>query len=141
MQDPFDLDRFVIAQALVYDAVVGELRSGLKMTHWMWFIFPQVDGLGVSRTARRYAIRSLAEAEAYLKDPLLGSRLIECTGLANDIEGKSAHDVFGFPDDLKFHSSLTLFSMLTPAHVVFETALNKYFDGTLDTRTVAVVGG
>jgi uncharacterized protein (DUF1810 family) len=141
MQDPFDLERFVVAQALVYDAVVGELRNGLKATHWMWFIFPQVDGLGVSPTARRYAIRSLTEAEAYLDHPLLGRRLIECTGLVNDIEGKSVHDVFGFPDDMKFHSSLTLFSMLTPAHVVFETALNKYFDGTLDTRTVAIVGG
>ena len=141
MQDPFDLERFVVAQALVYEAVVGELRNGSKVTHWMWFIFPQVDGLGFSPTARRYAIRSLAEAEAYLDHPLLGSRLIECTGLVNAIEGKSVHEVFGFPDDMKFHSSLTLFSMLTPAHVVFETALNKFFGGTLDTRTVAIVGG
>ena len=141
MQDPFDLERFVAAQALVYETVVGELRNGLKVTHWMWFIFPQVDGLGFSPTARRYAIRSLAEAEAYLDHPLLGPRLIECTRLVNHIEGKSVHDVFGYPDDMKFHSSLTLFSMLTPGHVVFETALSKFFDGTLDPRTVAIVGG
>ncbi len=140
MPDPFDLDRFVSAQALVYDAVVGELRNALKVTHWMWFIFPQVDGLGSSPTARRYAIRSLPEADAYLAHPLLGPRLIECTELVNSVDGKSIHDIFGFPDDMKFHSSVTLFSMLTSGHVAFETALNKYFGGTPDPATVAIVG-
>jgi uncharacterized protein (DUF1810 family) len=139
MPDPFDLERFVSAQALVYDAVVRELRNALKVTHWMWFIFPQVDGLGSSPTAHRYAIRSLPEAEAYLAHPLLGPRLIECTELVNNVEGKSVHDVFGFPDDMKFHSSVTLFSMLSPGHVVFETALIKYFGGVPDARTVAIV--
>jgi uncharacterized protein (DUF1810 family) len=140
MPDPFDLERFVSAQALVYDAVVRELSVGLKETHWMWFIFPQVDGLGSSPTARRYAIRSLPEAAAYLAHPLLGPRLIECTQLVNNTDGRSVHDIFGFPDDMKFHSSVTLFSMLTPGHVAFETALDKYFGGVPDEPTVAIVG-
>jgi uncharacterized protein (DUF1810 family) len=139
MQDLLDLDRFVAAQARVYDTVVGELRTGRKVSHWMWFIFPQIDGLGISPTAKHYAIRSMSEADAYLTHPLLGPRLIECTGLVNGIEDKTVHDVFGSPDDMKFHSSVTLFSMLTPCRDVFETALLKYFSGELDPRTVAIV--
>ena len=139
MQDLLDLDRFVAAQARVYGTVVDELRNGLKVSHWMWFIFPQIDGLGISPTARHYAIRSMSEADAYLTHPLLGARLIECTGLVNSIEGKSVHDIFGSPDDMKFHSSVTLFSMLTPCHEVFEAALNKFYSGEPDPRTVAIV--
>ena len=107
--DPFDLQRFVDAQASVYERVRAELRNGRKQSHWMWFIFPQIAGLGHSAMAQRYAISSLREAEAYLKHPVLGPRLRECTRLMLRIEGKSAHDILGSPDDLKFHSSLTLF--------------------------------
>lgn len=140
MNDPFDLERFVAAQQLVYPSVVDELRNARKRTHWMWFVFPQVIGLGSSTTAIRYALRSLAEAEAYLAHPLLGPRLVECTELVNGIEGRSLNDVFGSPDDLKFHSSVTLFSLLTPGHAAFALALDKYFGGRPDERTVAIVG-
>ena len=139
MQDPFDLERFVSAQARVYETVVDELRNGQKVSHWMWFVFPQIDGLGISPTARHYAIRSMSEAEAYLAHSLLGPRLIECTELVTAIEDKSVSDIFGFPDDVKFHSSITLFAMLAPCHAVFETALNKFFSAELDPRTVAIV--
>ena len=139
MNDAFDLERFVAAQALVYPAVVDELANGRKRTHWMWFVFPQIVGLGSSPTAIRYAIRSLDEAAAYLAHPLLGPRLIECTNLVNAVGGRSVHDIFGYPDDLKFHSSITLFSLLDPTPDVFANALVKYFDGHPDPRTVALV--
>ena len=136
----FDLERFVSAQELVYSTVVSELRNGRKANHWMWFIFPQIDGLGSSPTARHYAIRSLDEAGAYLAHPVLGSRLIECTGLVNNVEGKSLRQIFGSPDDMKFHSSVTLFSLIEPRDSAFERALSKYFDGELDERTIAILG-
>ena len=112
----------------------------MKVSHWMWFIFPQIDGLGSSQTARHYAIRSLDEADAYLAHPVLGSRLIECTELVNDMEGKSLRHIFGAPDDVKFHSSVTLFSLVEPRNDVFERALDKYFNGELDERTIAIIG-
>jgi uncharacterized protein (DUF1810 family) len=136
----FDLERFVSAQEPVYSTVVGELRNGMKASHWMWFIFPQIDGLGSSPTARHYAIRSLDEANAYLAHPILGSRLIECTELVNNVEGKSLREIFGSPDDRKFHSSVTLFSLIEPRQSVFELALTKYFTGELDERTTAILG-
>ena len=136
----FDLERFISAQEPVYSTVVSELRDGRKASHWMWFIFPQIDGLGSSPTARHYAIRSLDEANAYLAQPILGPRLIECTGLVNTIDGKSLRDIFGSPDDMKFHSSVTLFSLVESRESVFELALGKYFNGELDERTVAILG-
>ena len=136
----FDLERFISAQEPVYSTVVSELRDGRKASHWMWFIFPQIDGLGSSPTARHYAIRSLDEANAYLAQPILGPRLIECTGLVNTIDGKSLRDIFGSPDDMKFHSSVTLFSLIEPRASVFEEALGKYFGGDLDERTIAILG-
>ena len=110
MPDPFNLDRFVQAQDPVLAQVRAELWAGHKRTHWMWFVFPQLAGLGRSDTARYYALASLEEARAYLAHPLLGPRLIECTNLVNAVEGRSAHQIFGSPDDLKFHSSMTLFA-------------------------------
>lgn len=136
----FDLERFVSAQERVYSTVVRELRNGMKANHWMWFIFPQIDGLGSSPRARQYAIRSLDEANAYLAHPILGSRLIECTGLVNAVEGESLREILGSPDDMKFHSSVTLFSLIEPRDAVFERALDKYFDGELDERTIAILG-
>src|ERR1044072_813603 len=103
--DPFDLQRFVDAQAPVYDRVLAELREGRKRSHWMWFVFPQIAGLGSSPMAQRYAIASRAEAAAYISHSLLGLRLRECTRLVNAVEGKAVHDIFGSPDDMKFHSS------------------------------------
>ena len=135
----FDLERFTSAQDPVYSTVVAELRNGMKTSHWMWFIFPQIDGLGSSSTARHYAIRSLDEAGAYLAHPILGSRLIDCTELVNKVEGKSLRQIFGSPDDMKFHSSVTLFSLVEPRQSVFEEALHKYFGGVLDERTIAIV--
>jgi uncharacterized protein (DUF1810 family) len=136
----FDLGRFTSAQDPVYPTVVRELRNGTKASHWMWFIFPQIDGLGSSPTARHYAIRSLDEAAAYLEHPVLGLRLIECTELVNNVQGKSLRQILGSPDDMKFHSSVTLFSLIEPRRSVFEQALDKYFDGELDSKTIAIVG-
>jgi uncharacterized protein (DUF1810 family) len=135
--DPYDLQRFVDAQEGVIDQVMRELRSGRKRTHWMWFVFPQVEGLGSSELAQRYAISSRAEAEAYLAHPMLGSRLRECTALVTDLEGHSATEVFGAPDDLKFRSSMTLFEAVAASPEPFTTALERYYDGDRDERTLA----
>ena len=135
--DPFNLQRFVAAQAPVYERVRAELKNGRKQSHWMWFIFPQIAGLGHSAMAQRYAISSLGEAEAYLTHPVLGPRLRECTRLVLQVEGKSAHDILGSPDDLKFHSSLTLFARAAPNEDVFSAALDKYYDGRDDAPTLA----
>lgn len=134
--DPYGLSRFVEAQAPVIDRVLAELRAGAKRSHWMWFIFPQVAGLGSSGMAMRYAITSLAEAKAYLAHPLLGSRLTTCTELVNRTEGRSAHTILGSPDDLKFRSSMTLFSQADPTVEIFRTALFKYFGGNPDPETL-----
>lgn len=120
----------------VIDQVKEELRSGRKRTHWMWFVFPQVAGLGSSRKARRYAISSRDEAEAYLAHPLLGPRLRECTEIVNGIEGRSANDIFGSPDDLKFRSSMTLFDAVAADPTPFRTALKRYYDNEPDQKTL-----
>jgi uncharacterized protein (DUF1810 family) len=135
--DPYDLQRFVSAQEPVFDRVLAELGDGRKHSHWMWFIFPQIAGLGQSPMARKYAISALAEAEAYLAHPILGPRLEECAGLVNRVERRSANDILGYPDDLKFHSSMTLFARAAPGIPVFARALERYFDGKGDARTLS----
>jgi uncharacterized protein (DUF1810 family) len=135
--DPFDLQRFVAAQAPVYERVRTELRNGRKQSHWMWFIFPQIAGLGHSAMAQRYAISSLLEAEAYMTHRVLGPRLRDCTQLVVQVNGKSAYDILGSPDDMKFHSCMTLFAHAAPQEALFAAALDKYFDGSEDHATVA----
>jgi uncharacterized protein (DUF1810 family) len=138
--DGFDLDRFVAAQSPVIEEVKRELRFGEKRSHWMWFVFPQLAGLGSSPMAQRYAIASLDEARAYLRHPILGPRLAECAGIVNRVQGRTAHEIFGSPDDLKFRSSMTLFGRADPAEPAFRTALERYFGGREDPRTVALLG-
>ena len=133
--DPFDLERFVTAQAPVFTAAVDELKAGRKRSHWMWFIFPQLAGLGHSPMAQLYAISGRDEAAAYAEHPLLGARLRECTALVNKVEGRTVHQIFGSPDDLKFRSSMTLFSLCAPDPQVFFDALDKYFEGQADPLT------
>jgi uncharacterized protein (DUF1810 family) len=132
----FDLDRFVTAQQDVYDAALGELRAGRKRTHWMWFVFPQIAGLGASATARRYAIASPAEARAYLADPVLGPRLVECTSALLAVEGRTAEEILGYPDDLKLRSSMTLFGRAAPEIELFQDVLERYYDGKPDPQTL-----
>ena len=134
--DPFSLQRFVDAQAGCYEQVRKELRTGRKSSHWMWFIFPQWKGLGQSPTASFYAIASRGEAQAYLAHPVLGLRLTECTELVNAVQGRTVEQIFGFPDDLKFRSSITLFANIAPDRAVFLSALEKYFDSEPDPRTL-----
>jgi uncharacterized protein (DUF1810 family) len=138
MNDPWNLQRFVDAQASVYDAVVDELHDGRKASHWMWFVFPQLRGLGHSATAQHYGLASLDEARAYLAHPLLGERLRECTRLALRA-GDDAHALFGSPDDLKFRSCLTLFHHAAPDEALFADALDHYFEGIADSRTEALL--
>lgn len=139
MSDPFDLQRFLQAQGPVIDEVRRELRQGRKRTHWMWFVFPQLRVLGRSPTAQHYGIASLAEAQAYMAHPVLGPRLLECTGLVLAVEGRSVHEIFGSPDDLKFRSSMTLFQSACPETTVFTDALCRYFDGAPDPRTIELL--
>jgi uncharacterized protein (DUF1810 family) len=136
MNDPYNLQRFLDAQDSVYEEVCRELRDGYKRSHWMWFIFPQIKGLGHSPLARKFAISSLQEAEAYLKHPILGSRLRECTRLVTLLEGRSIDQIFGSPDNLKFRSSMTLFAHATPDNEVFKHALQKYFGAEFDPLTL-----
>lgn len=124
------------AQERAYEKALAEIRSGRKRSHWMWYVFPQIAGLGFSEMSRRYAIRGAAEARAYLKHPLLGRRLLECFEAALGVEGRTAHEIFGSPDDLKFGSCATLFGSVTPPGSVFEQALDRYFDGQPDPRTI-----
>ena len=135
----FDLQRFVDAQAPVIDRVRKELTSGHKRSHWMWFVFPQFAGLGRSAMAQRYAITSLAEARAYLAHPILGPRLKECTGLALNIANQSAESIFARPDDLKFHSSMTLFAHVAPPESLFAAALEKFFASQRDSATMRLL--
>ncbi len=137
--DPFDLNRFVRAQAAVYSTALAELNAGSKRSHWMWFIFPQIDGLGHSETTKRYAIKSLAEARAYLTHPVLGARLVACTEALLAFEGRSARQIFGRPDDMKLQSSMTLFAAISPAASGFSMVLDRYFGGTRDGRTVELL--
>ena len=136
MAAAFDLQRFVVAQNPVYAQVCAELRAGEKRSHWMWFVFPQIAGLDHSAMAQRYAIASLAEAKAYLAHPTLGARLRECTALVNLVEGRSIEAIFGYPDDMKFHSSMTLFAEADEGEAVFLKALQKYFGGSSDAATL-----
>ena len=135
MNDPFGLERFVAAQNPVIERVRAELQAGHKRSHWMWFVFPQLAGLGSSAMAQTYAIGSLAEARAYLAHPVLGRRLIDCSTVVTAVAGKTAHDVFGSPDDLKFQSCMTLFHQAGPNEPVFTQALAHYFGGVADGRT------
>jgi uncharacterized protein (DUF1810 family) len=138
--DPYDLSRFVSAQAGSYETALSELRQGRKRSHWMWYIFPQYTGLGTSATSQRYAIKSVAEAIAYLNHPLLGQRLTECAEAVLLVDGRSAHQIFGSPDDIKLKSSATLFAHVSPAGSVFERVLEKYFDGARDNNTLRLMG-
>ncbi|ACB25586.1 uncharacterized protein (DUF1810 family) [Methylobacterium sp. PvP062] len=140
MTDTYELGRFVAAQEGVYPRALAELQAGDKRSHWMWFVFPQIAGLGASPMAQRYAIGSLAEAEAYAAHPVLGARLRACTAAVNAVAGRSAHAIFGSPDDLKFRSSMTLFARAVPGEPVFADALARYFDGVPDPRTLAKLG-
>lgn len=140
LPDPHFLSRFVQAQEDDYAQALSEIRSGRKQSHWMWYIFPQYDGLGSSATAKHYAIKSLAEAQAYLRHPVLGPRLLECAEAALAVEGRSAAEMFGFPDDMKLRSCATLFALVSPSGSVFERLLDTYFDGERDDKTVRLAG-
>jgi uncharacterized protein (DUF1810 family) len=137
--DPFDLHRFVDAQGRVYDTVVGELRDGRKRSHWMWFVFPQLRGLGSSPTALRFAISSIDEARAYLDHELLGSRLRECAGLVTRIDDRTAEEIFGRPDDMKLRSSMTLFARAADDNADFVAVLEKFYGGEEDPATLALL--
>ena len=137
--DPFDLDRFISAQERVYDRVLTELRSGQKRSHWMWFFFPQIDGLGHSSTTKHYSIKTMEEARQYLNHSILGTRLLECAEAVLVTEGRSISEIFGYPDDLKLKSSMTLFAAVADPGSVFDRVLDKYFGGQRDKRTLQLI--
>lgn len=139
-KDPYNLNRFVQAQAAVYEQALTEIESGRKHSHWMWYIFPQFDGLGFSSTSKRYSIKSIAEAEAYLDRPVLGPRLVECAEAVLGIEGRSAFEIFSSPDDMKLRSSATLFARVSRSGSVFDRLLDKYFQGRRDGATLTLLG-
>lgn len=136
MHDAYNLQRFVDAQAQVYEQALAELRAGRKRSHWMWFVFPQIKGLGRSDMAQHYAIGDLDEARAYLQHPLLGPRLEECARAIAPQVDRSAHQIFGSPDDLKLHSSMTLFAAAAPEREIFREVLDTFFDGVPDAGTM-----
>jgi uncharacterized protein (DUF1810 family) len=138
--DPYDLDRFVRAQEPSYEQALSEIRAGRKRSHWMWYIFPQLAGLGRSPASQEYSIRTLAEAEAYLRHPVLGPRLAECAGAVLAVEGRVAHEIFGSPDDRKLRSCATLFAIVSPPNSVFHRLLDRYFRGEPDDRTCQLLG-
>jgi uncharacterized protein (DUF1810 family) len=138
-EDPFNLRRFTSAQEGVYAQALAEIRCGEKQTHWMWFIFPQIQGLGSSSTSRHYAITSLREARDYLEHPILGPRLRECSEAVLAVEGRSVSEIFGYPDDLKLKSSMTLFASAAQPGSVFERVLEKYFGAARDDRTLELL--
>jgi uncharacterized protein (DUF1810 family) len=138
--DPHNLHRFVQAQAEDYEPALAEIRSGRKQSHWMWYIFPQFDGLGFSSTSKRYAIKSAAEARAYLDHPVLGPRLRECAEAVLGVEGRSASEIFGSPDDMKLRSCATLFAHVSAAGSVFDQLLDKYYQGVRDSQTLRLLG-
>jgi uncharacterized protein (DUF1810 family) len=142
MAESYDLQRFVKAQAGIYPVALAEIRAGHKRSHWMWYVFPQLAGLGSSPAAQAYAIQSLQEARAYLAHPVLGPRLVECVQAANAVKGRSAGEIFGYPDELKFRSSLTLFLLAAAgdAKAPFQRALDRYFEGKGDQATVQTLG-
>jgi uncharacterized protein (DUF1810 family) len=137
--DPYDVNRFVEAQRDNYEPALAEIRAGRKQSHWMWYVFPQFAGLGFSPTSQRYAIKSVAEARAYLEHPVLGPRLVECAEAALGLVGRSAREVFDFPDDLKLRSSATLFASVAPPGSVFDRLLAKYFQGERDDQTLRLL--
>lgn len=139
MSDAYNLHRFLTAQEPTYDTVLAELRAGRKSSHWIWFIFPQITGLGHSRMAQQFAIGSLDEARAYLRHPVLGPRLRACTQLVLDVNGRSAEEIFSYPDNLKFRSCMTLFLTAATDNALFKDALLKYFDGKPDQLTMNVL--
>ncbi|PTR16058.1 uncharacterized protein (DUF1810 family) [Nitrosospira sp. Nsp2] len=139
MDDPHNLQRFVDAQRPVFESACRELRQGRKQSHWMWFIFPQVQGLGRSEMAQRFAISSREEAEAYLAHPILGPRLRDCSRIVADLKGHSVEDIFGYPDDMKFRSSMSLFAQVTANNEIFQQCLEKYFQGEPDPGTLAAL--
>jgi uncharacterized protein (DUF1810 family) len=140
LNDPHDLQRFVAAQADIYAEALDELRRGSKEGHWMWFVFPQIDGLGRSEMAKFFALKSRAEAQAYLRHEILGPRLEECAAALLSVEGKSAGEIFGSPDDLKLHSSMTLFAAVVVVDSVFQAVLAKFFQAAPDERTLELLG-
>jgi uncharacterized protein (DUF1810 family) len=137
--DAFNLNRFICAQQPVIAKVLNELRAGRKASHWMWFVFPQIQGLGSSGLAQRYAIASRQEARAYHEHPVLGARLQQCTQLVLDIEDRSAEQIFGYPDDVKFRSCMTLFAQAAPQQSMYRAALQKYFAGEPDARSLEIL--
>jgi uncharacterized protein (DUF1810 family) len=137
--DPYDLQRFVTAQELDYRQALAEIKAGRKKSHWMWFVFPQFDGLGSSPTSRHYSIKSVDEAKAYLSHPILGPRLLECVRALLDLHGRTARQIFDVPDDLKLRSCVTLFSIASPPDNVFERILEKYFAGERDVKTLQLI--
>ncbi|MEZ4295160.1 MAG: DUF1810 domain-containing protein [Polyangiaceae bacterium] len=137
--DPFDLTRFVVAQERSYRDALSEVRAGRKDSHWMWYIFPQIAGLGGSSMARRYAIKSAGEARAYLDHSLLGPRLVECAEAILRVQGRSAREILGFPDDLKLRSCATLFGSVRPGSPVFQRILDRYYQGAPDERTLGIL--
>jgi len=138
--DPFNLERFVEAQEGLHERALSELRAGRKTSHWMWFVFPQIEGLGQSWMSKRYAISGLGEARAYLAHPVLGPRLVECSEAVLGVEGRSASEIFGFPDDVKLRSSMTLFARAAEPGSVFSRALDKYFRSEGDPETLRRLG-
>ena len=137
--DPFNLKRFTSAQESIYDCALAELRRGLKQSHWMWFIFPQIIGLGSNYNSRFYAISGIEEARQFLQHPILGKRLLECTGSVLAVDGRSASDIFGYPDDLKLKSSMTLFACVADPCSVFVRIIDKYFKGERDVLTLQLL--
>ncbi len=138
--DPYDLERFVAAQAGDFDRALAEIKGGRKRSHWIWYVFPQIDGLGFSSMSRRYAIKSIDEARAYLAHPILGPRLVEICESTLAVDGKSARDIFGSPDDMKVKSCSTLFASVSPPNSVFERLLEKYFHRERDGKTLELIG-
>lgn len=138
--DPHNLSRFVHAQEDDYAQALSELRAGRKRTHWIWYIFPQIDGLAFSSTSKRYAIKSAEEARAYLDHPILGPRLLECAGSLLRVDGRSATEILGSPDDMKLKSCATLFASVLPARSVFDRLLEKYYRGERDSKTMQLMG-
>jgi len=140
-EDPYNLARFLSAQENDYDQALAEIRAGRKRSHWMWYIFPQLDGLGWSATSKFYAIKNADEARAYLNHPVLGQRLLECAQAVLSVNGRTATEIFGSPDDLKLRSSATLFAEVSLAGSVFEQVIEKYFDSQLDDKTAQLLAG
>lgn len=138
-EDPFDLERFISAQEGIYSQVLAEIKRGQKRSHWMWYIFPQIEGLGFSPISKHYAVKSLAEARQYLEHPVLGSRLLECAQALLEVKGRSADEIFGYPDELKLRSCMTLFAQVASPRSEFEQVLDLYYAGQPDQQTLLIL--